>query len=325
MKATAHAPSNIAFIKYWGKKNEEDRLPANGSISMNLSNLYTTTTVEFSRLFIEDSVLIDDQVLDYETHRVIQHVNRIRRLAGISDNVRIQSYNSFPTGRGLSSSASGFAALTVAASAASGLELTEKELSMLARQGSGSACRSIPRGFVEWVDGDTSEDSYAESLYAEDYWDLRDIVVVTGTGRKEISTQEGMKITTNSPFYTTRLNHMNEKIHKIKKFLAKKDFHSFGELIEHEALEMHAVMMTSHPSLLYWTEKTVSIMKSVQRWRREGLSVYFTINTGQDIHLLCEGKNQDTIVSHIHKEIDDVELIVNTPDRGAHITENHLF
>ena len=148
MKATAIAPSNIAFIKYWGKKDEDLKIPENGSISMNLSNLLTTTTVEFNSEFKEDSILVNNKVDVKETNKVIKHLDLIRKKANIFLKVKVVSKNNFPDGTGLSSSASGFAALTLAATKAIGLDLNEKELSSLARQGSGSACRSIPDGFV---------------------------------------------------------------------------------------------------------------------------------------------------------------------------------
>src|SRR3989339_299984 len=157
MKATAVAPTNIAFIKYWGKKDEELRLPANGSISMNLSDLTTTTTVEFSQQYVEDSVIINDGIDESQSTRVIKHLDLIRKKADLKLKAKVVSVNNFPDGTGLSSSASGFAALTLAATKATGLNLDEKELSILARQGSGSACRSISDGFVEWNKGTSSQ------------------------------------------------------------------------------------------------------------------------------------------------------------------------
>src|SRR5260221_34422 len=111
MKATAIAPSNIAFIKYWGVKDEILRLPANGSISMNLSNMLTTTTVEFHTNFTEDVVIINDTNVQTEQHRVSEHLDRIRKLANITEKAKVVTQNNFPTATGLSSSASGFAAL----------------------------------------------------------------------------------------------------------------------------------------------------------------------------------------------------------------------
>src|SRR5258708_814130 len=162
-KITVKASSDVAFIKYWGKKDEKLRLPENGSVSMILYGLNTTTTVEFQKDLRKDEIEIDGEK-DGETKRVVEHLDRIRFIAKISDFARVVSKNSFPKGTGLSSSSSAFAALTIAGTKAAGLKLSERELSILARQGSGSACRCVCGGFVEWKDGNTSEDSYAETF-----------------------------------------------------------------------------------------------------------------------------------------------------------------
>ncbi|MEK7156191.1 MAG: diphosphomevalonate decarboxylase [Patescibacteria group bacterium] len=325
MKATATAPSNIAFIKYWGRKDEALRLPENGSLSMNLSGLQTTTTVEFSADYTEDYVEINGTREANESSRAIKHLDRVRALAGISDFARVVSKNNFPSGTGLSSSASGFATLTLAAAKAAGLDLSEKDLSILARQGSGSACRSIPDGFVEWLDGDTSDTSYATSLYAPDYWDVVDVVAVVSEGRKDVSTTEGQKIVSSSPFFSVRKAHIQERLEEAKKLLAARDFSGFGELIEAEALELHAIMLTSKPSLIYWTPGTLTIMKLTKKWRAEGLPVYFTINTGQDIHLICERENVERVKSKLADVEGVKEVIVNYPAVGARISDGHLF
>jgi len=325
MKATAIAPSNIAFIKYWGRKDEVLRLPENGSISMNLSNLLTTTTVEFSSDFPEDSITINTIQEAKEGNRAIAHLDRVRALANIKTKAKVVTTNNFPTGTGLSSSASGFAALTVAAAAAAGLTLSEKELSILARQGSGSACRSIPDGFVEWLNGDTSETSYAKTVYAPDYWDIVDVVAVVSKERKDVSTSEGQKRVGSSLFFPVRKAHMAEKIREIKKYMEKKDFQNFGEMVEAEALELHAIMLTSRPSLIYLMPGSLLLMKLVKKWRSEGLHVYFTVNTGQDVHLICEKKNAEK-VSELAASIEGVQkTIINTPAKGASLSTAHLF
>lgn len=325
MKATAVAPSNVALIKYWGRKDEELRLPENGSIAMNLSNLLTTTTVEFSNSFKDDTTVFNGKKESKENNRAIKHIDRIRKLAKITTKVKIVTENNFPTGTGLSSSASGFAALTVAGAAATGLKLSEKELSILARQGSGSACRSIPDGFVEWLDGDAIEKSYAVSLYPPDYWDIVDVVAVVNVGPKDISTSEGMKSAASSPFFQIRRSHMQDKINTIKKLMKQKDFSAFGELVEAEALELHAIMLTSSPSLIYWLPGTIHVMRQVKKWRSEGLAVYFTVNTGQDIHLICEKKNTREIVEKL-SDIEEVHrTIINYPAEGTHLVKKHLF
>lgn len=325
MKATAIAPSNIAFIKYWGLKDELLRLPTNGSISMNLSNLLTTTTVEFSQNIKKDEIIINNEISEKETKRVITHLDRIRLLAKIPLFAKVVSVNNFPTGTGLSSSASGFAALTTAATAAAGLQLSEKELSILARIGSGSACRSIPDGFVEWHQGRTSESSYAVSLYPSDYWDIVDIVAVVNVGPKDIPTSQGQKFAHSSPFFQKRLEFINKKISTIKKYLEEKNFASFGELIESEALELHAIMLTSKPSLIYWLPGTISVMKQVQKWRKEGIQAYFTVNTGQDVHIICQKKDAEKVAILIQKIPEVKKIITNSPSKGTRLSPDHLF
>ncbi|MBI3109478.1 diphosphomevalonate decarboxylase [Candidatus Daviesbacteria bacterium] len=326
MKATAIAPSNIAFTKYWGRKDETLRLPANGSISMCLSNLLTTTTVEFSDKYSKDEVILNGKTpKDIEIERVIKHLDRVRKLAKISQKAKVSSNNNFPIAVGLSSAASGFAALTLAASNAAGLNLSRRELSILARQASGSACRSIPSGFVEWLDGNTSEMSYAEEIFPPDWWKIVDVVAIVSTTRKEVPTSVGHQSAQSSPFLQLRISRMKEKNNKVKKLIKQKNLSKLGKLIEQEALELHTIMLTQNPPLIYWTPGTLTIMKLVSRWRAEGLPVYFTINTGQNIHLIAEAKNAQKVKAKL-KELDFVkDIIVNTPGEGARLSQNHLF
>lgn len=319
MKATATAPSNIAFIKYWGKKNEDLKIPENGSISMNLSNLLTTTTVEFSPGFKEDLVIINDQNDSKQSSRVIEQLNFIRKKTKILLKAKVVSKNNFPDGTGLSSSASGFAALTLAATKAAGLNLTEKELSILTRQGSGSACRSIPDGFVEWIG------EGARSIYPSNYWKIVDVVAIISTEKKDVSSTDGQKLAQTSPFFKTRLNNINEKINLFKRSLETKNLTEFGQIIENEALELHAIMLTSTPSLIYWQPETVMLMKLVKKWRDEGLEVYFTINTGQDVHLIVEEKNIKKLEEKLKKIQEVKKIIINHPSVGARLTDKHLF
>ena len=324
-KSTAEAPANIAFIKYWGVKDEVLRLPANGSISMNLSNLLTITTVEFNNSFKEDAVIVDGKKESIKSNRVIKHINRIRKLAKIRSKVKVVSENNFPSSTGLSSSASGFAALTLAAISTSGLDFSEKDLSILARLGSGSACRSIPDGFVEWVESNTHETSYAKSLFPPDYWDIVDVVVVVSSDKKDISSTEGHKFAGTSIFFEKRMEIINEKIKTIKEYMEKKNFKAFGELIEKEALELHAIYLTSSPSLIYLTPESLCVIREVKKWRDKGILVYFTLNTGQDVHLICEKKNARK-VANLAEKIEGVKkTIINYPSVGAKLSNKHLF
>ena len=326
MKATAIAPSNIAFIKYWGRKDEELRLPENGSISMNLSHLLTTTTVEFNPSYTHDEMSINGQIEPQEkAEKIVKHLDRVRALANTEHKAKVVSENNFPRGTGLSSSASGFAALTVAATKAAGLNLSEKELSILARQGSGSACRSIPDGFVEWLDGDTSELSYAQTIFPPDHWDIIDFAVILTEEMKDISTSEGQKSARTSQFYELRQKNIRERIEQIKKTIREKDFTTFGEITESDALELHAIMLTSHPSLIYWYPATITIMKCVKKWRKEGLEAYFTMNTGQNIHVLCQKKDAEKLEAQLQAIPEVKQTMRNSSAKGARIIQEHLF
>lgn len=301
MKTTAVAPANIAFIKYWGKKDPALRLPLNPSISMNLSACTTTTTVEFSKDFNEDSVSEG-----FDKQRIIEHVDRLRSIVKSEARVRVTTENNFPKSAGVASSASGFAALTVAAAAALDLKLSENELSALARMGSGSACRSIPDGFVKW------EGEYAWSLYPSDYWDLRDIIVIVDNSNKKVSSSEGHDKAITSPYFKKRLQALPKRIKKIEEAFRKRDFRAFGEIIEEECLDMHRVMQTQEPPLYYWNEETKKIMQIIQERR---VPAYFTIDAGPNVHVICEGKNEEKVTEYFKK----YSLIVNKPERGAHI------
>ncbi len=325
MKITAKAHSNIAFVKYWGRKDEILRLPSNGSISMNLSDLFTITTVEFSENFKTDSILVSGEDQKNINQRIVQHLDRVRLFAKISLRAKVVSQNNFPIGTGLSSSASGFAALTLAATKALRLDLSEKELSILDRQGSGSASRSIPSGFVEWVDGNTSEESFSQSIFPAEHWDIVDIVVMVSKEKKDVSTSEGQKRVESSLFFQTRLNHIQEKIASCKNLIGKRNFSEFGKLIEMEALELHAIMLTSWPPLIYWLPQSVYVMKSIQKWRAEGFEVYFTVNTGQDIHIICQKKDEAKITARIKGLENIIKIIRNSPSNGTYLLKDHLF
>ncbi len=324
MKATAIAPSNIALIKYMGRKDEVLRLPENGSISITSSDLLTTTTVDFDPKYTEDSLVLNGEQEEGEESRASLHLDRIRTLAGISLKAKVVSNNNFPTGTGLSSSSSGFAALTVAGAKAAGLSLSEKELSILARQGSGSACRSIAGGFVEWRNGDTSEESFAESIFPANHWNLVDLVTVVSDKRKDVSTSITHGKVKDSPFYQTRIAGMPEKIEQCKDILQQRDFKKLGILLEQEALEMHAIFMSA--GIIHLTPASLALIKLIRDTRvSKQLPMYFTINTGQDVHVFCEEKDAKQIQEWL-ESIDVVKKVIrNTAGEGSRLSDEHLF
>ena len=326
MKSTAIAPANIACIKYWGKADESLRLPLNDSISMNLSGAYTTTTVEFSSTLTADSVeLLGGEFSEKEIARVVAGLNRIRDVSGIGLFARVVTQNSFPKGAGSAASASGFAALTVSGFAAAEKVLSEKELTVVARLGSGSACRSIPDGFVVWKKGNTSEDSFAYSLHPATHWDLCDALVIVDSGMKKISTTDGMEQVSTSPLLATRLLSVPERITRCKQALNDKNFTQLGEVMEEDCLDMHAVMQSQSPPCIYWNETTIAIMEAIKIWRSDGLPVYFTIDAGPNVHVMYEATREREVAQKLATLSGVEKIIYNKVAGGTKLVDQHLF
>jgi len=310
LKATARANSNIALIKYWGKKDPNLFTPMNPSISITLDGLHTTTTVEFSEDLKEDEVTIDDKKVESEKkEKVVRHLNLIRKLANSNLKAKVISRNNFPAATGLASSASGFAALTIAATSALGLNLDEKQLSIISRQGSGSSCRSIYGGYVEWKTGEISEESYAEQIASREHWDLRDIIAVVVKEEKKISSRAGMAETIKTcPLYEVRLKAIQTYYSKLKEAILQKDFKTLGEIAEFDCLSMHACMITTKPMLLYWSPETIRIIKEVVSWREQGIKAYFTIDAGPNVHIITLPEHAEEVEKRL-KRTEGVEKV----------------
>lgn len=324
-KATFRASSDIALVKYWGKKDEKLRLPENGSVSMNLEGLNTITTVEFDEKYLKDEVVIEGKINKTEVKRVVEHLNKIREISGTNLRAKVVSKNSFPKGTGLSSSGSGFVALTMATTKALSIELSEKELSILARQGSGTACRCVCGGFVEWKDGEESETSFSETIFPSNHWDIRDVVVVVDEGMKKVSSTEGHTTAQSSILFRKRQKRIKQKIEDLKGYIEDKDFSSFGELVEREALEFHSVLLTSSPPLVAWYPGTLEVIHAVYELRNNGVECYFTINTGFNVHVLTVPENEEGVM----KKMEQLSLVKNVlqtkiGDGPKEISE-HLF
>jgi diphosphomevalonate decarboxylase len=286
--ATAQAFANIAFIKYWGNRDNDLRIPSNSSLSMNLEGLFTRTSVSFQPSLPYDELIINGrEVAGKGLERVSAMLDIVRGMAGISRHAEVISENNFPSGAGIASSAAAFAALAMAASSAAGLSLSEVELSRLARRGSGSACRSIPGGFVEWHAGTSDEDSFAVSVAPPDHWDLGDCVAIVSTGHKKTGSTEGHALAPTSPLQDARLADADRRLDICRRAILGRDFESFAKIIELDSDLMHAVMMTSQPPLLYWQPATVEILHAVREWRAAGVQVAYTVDAGPNVHVIC--------------------------------------
>lgn len=292
----AIAHPNIAFIKYWGNRDQELRIPCNSSLSMNLSGLETRTTVQFDPKLKQDTfVLSGENVIGPALDRVSHFLDHVRSLAKTNVYAHVESQNSFPAGAGIASSASAFAALAVAASHAIGLELNEKELSRIARRGSGSASRSIPTGFVEWQAGTGDEDSFAFSIAPAEHWNLVDLICVLDSTHKSVGSTSGHAIADTSPLQALRLAHVQDRVAICRKAILERDFEQFAEVVEEDSNLMHAVMRTSNPPLVYWLPETETILWNVIKWRKAGIPACSTVDAGPNVHVLVLNEYADEI------------------------------
>lgn len=286
--ATAIANPNIAFIKYWGNRDQQLRIPANGSLSMNLAGLETRTTVTFDPALPSDSLSLNQTAVHGPgLARVSEMLERVRQMANITTFAAVVSENNFPTGSGIASSAAAFAALALAASAAAQLSLDERQLSILARTGSGSASRSIPGGFVEWLPGESHETSYARSFAPIEDWPLADCVAVVSQEHKAVGSTGGHSLAGTSPLQAARVQDAPRRLEICRQAILSQDFETFADMIELDSNMMHAVMQTSQPRLMYWQPATVAIMSAVPEWRANGLPVAYTIDAGPNVHIIC--------------------------------------
>lgn len=286
--ANALAHPNIAFIKYWGNRDDALRIPANGSLSMNLAGLETRTRVVFDPDLTADEFTLNGKAQGGAALvRVSGFLDLVRSMASMRLYARVESSNNFPTGAGIASSAAAFAALALAASQAAGLNLDERALSRLARRGSGSAARSIPPGFVEWQAGTDDGDSFAFSIAPPQHWELVDCIAIVDAAHKATVSSAGHGLADTSPLQATRLQDAGRRLDVCRQAIKNRDFEALTHIVEQDCLMMHAVMMTSDPPLYYWTPATLDIIQQVLVWRREGLEVCFTIDAGPNVHLLC--------------------------------------
>lgn len=317
-KVTVVSPANIAFIKYWGKINPKLNIPFNDSISMNLDKCLTKTTVKFDEKLKRDEIYINGEKVEGEKRiRVVEILNLIRSKAKISTFALVKSENNFPTSAGIASSASGFSALALAGSGAAGLKLTEKELSNLARMGSGSACRSIPDGFTYWKKGRDDKSSYAFQIAPPGFWDLRDIIAVVSVGGKKTSSTEGHELAKTSPYFEKRIKDIKKRTIKLKNALLSKNFEEFGKILEEEAVDLHVMAMTSHPPVFYWNSGTFMVMDKIFELRKKGILCYFTMDAGPNVHIICRGKDEEAVKKEIKKLELVKKVIVNRPGKGA--------
>jgi diphosphomevalonate decarboxylase len=334
-EATASAHPNLALVKYWGYADPALNLPANNSISITLSGATTTTTVIFDAS-MHDDVFVLNGVPGREaaSRRVSAHLDRVRELAGSALRAHVSSHSDVPVGLGMASSAAAFAALSLAATRALHLDLPPRELSILARKGSGSACRSVFGGYVEWDQGHDDASSFARPIYAPDHWDLRVVSVAFPGPPKRVSSQEGHRAAPRSPLYAARLREVEGTLHRVRESLRHRDLATLGMAVEREALSLHAIAMTSPPEehswmsgIVYMEPETVRLIHAVQEWRAQGAPVYFTLDAGPTVHLLCEPAYLDALLDSVRTlfSLEMPQLWISGPGQGTWVvTGSHV-
>ncbi len=319
--ATAVASPNIALIKYWGNRDHVLRLPASPSISFNLAELHTRTTVVWNTRPDGNHVFIDGQEVTGDSYqRVVRHLDHVRELAGYRGSAQVESSSNFPAGAGIASSASAFAALSLAATAALGLSLSERELSILARLGSGSASRSVPGGFVAWYAGDKHEESYAETFASPDHWPLVDLVAIVSRAHKKTGSTSGHALAVTSPLQAARIVSAQERFDACKQAVLARDFAGLARVVELDSNLMHSVMMTSDPPLFYWQPATLTVIEAIRRWREEdALEACYTIDAGPNVHCICTAGSADVVEGRLRALPGVLDVLRATPGGPARL------
>ena len=321
--ATAQASPNIAFIKYWGNRDNSLRIPMNGSISMNLDGLFTRTTVSFQPSLPYDELIINGHdVAGVGRDRVSSILDIVREMAGIHERAEVITENNFPSGAGIASSASAFAALALAGSRAAGLDLSERDLSRLARRGSGSAARSVPGGFVEWQAGESDEDSFAFSIAEPSHWNLVDCVAIVSSSHKKTGSTEGHSIAPSSPLQAARVADAPRRLELCRSAILSCDFDAFASIVELDSDMMHSVMMTSTPALHYWKPASLEVMNKIREWRAEGLPACYTVDAGPNIHVICPESEAHVIDKRLRDIPGVQDVLVARPGGPAQLIAN---
>jgi diphosphomevalonate decarboxylase len=327
MKVTARAHANIALVKYWGKRDAELNLPAAGSLSLTLAGLTTTAAVEAIDGPDDQLTLDGHQVTGAALTRFSTWLDVVRVRAGNRLRFRAESSNDFPTASGLASSASAYAALALAASRAAGLTLDARELSVLARRGSGSAARSVFGGLVAMRPGSRADgsDAWAETLLSvtelEREWPLAMVVAVVGGGRvKSIASRSAMEhCAETSPLYDGWLASVPGDLAAARAAIERRDLHALGEVAEQSALTMHAAALASRPAIAYFRPATIALLDAVLELRRRGVSAFFTMDAGPHVKVLTTRDEATQVAERVGQVPDVSQVIVSAPGGPAEL------
>ena len=306
MRAIARAQPNIALIKYWGKRDSQRNLPAVGSISVTLDELYTTMEVALDGALDHDELEVNGRAAQSMLPRVSRCLDSV--LGGDRLRARVTSESNFPIAAGLASSASSFAALVVAAAAAGGRETTVDELAGLAGRASGSAARSLYGGFVE-LRNDADGIDVATILDGE-AWPMRVVAAVTSRAPKPVSSGDAMEISRRtSPFYSRWIEEQDMDLATARDAIAVRDFGKLASIAEHNCLKMHSVMWASRPPVVYWNAATLACLERVRELQAQGAAAFFTIDAGPQVKVICLPEDETRVIDAL-SNTDGVETVL---------------
>ena len=311
----AQASSNLALVKYWGKAPGAGNRAARGSLSVTLEGLTTFAGLAFGPGTGEDRIDVPQPARP----RIAAFLDVARRRLGVSERAHVRLHSTFPVAAGLASSASTFAALALAATAAAGREPVESEVARLAQAGSGSACRSVPGGFVEWRPAPRDE---IVRIADPDHWDLAVIVAVVSEGPKAVGSSEGMAHTAaTSPYYDAWLAAGASDLEPVRRAILARDLEMLGAHAERNALRMHAAAIAADPALLYWAPATVAVIERVRSLRREGTGAWLSIDAGPQVKVLCARASAEAVARALAEVPGVVRVIRSRPGGAACLLE----
>jgi diphosphomevalonate decarboxylase len=315
--AWAVANSNLALVKYWGKGEEGANHPAGASLSVTLDSLSTAAQVLFSAGLSDDRV---EGLPPSAEAKVLRFLERFRTTFGVRGHAAVFLASNFPVAAGLASSASTFAALSKAAASAAGLSLGDAELAEIARTGSGSACRSIYGGFVEWRP--QGGGSVVEPIAAREHWSLRVLVAVTSEEPKAVGSSEGMRRTAaTSPYYPAWLRSGADDLAEVRAAIHARDLSRLGAAAERNCMRMHAAAMAARPPLVYWEPATLAAMRRVWELRDRGVEAYFSIDAGPQVKVLCGADDAEAVKAAMVAVPGVIRVLSSQPGDGARVVE----
>lgn len=325
MSVTAKSAPNIALIKYWGNRNNDYRLPAAASLSMTLNSPTVTVTVSHSEYTVLDSTkeLTPTDIGRFET--TIENIKRylisIGKETALPGSLNVKVTSDIPPGIGLASSSAVFAALAKAIAELADAKLTPEEISIMARLGSGSACRSILGGFVAMENvGDDMDGAIATQIADENHWQLYDIVIAPDITHKKISSTEGHRSASTSPKFDARIRDIaNTRQQECVNAILNKDFAKLMHVAEADCMDMHAVMQTQTPPLQYLSTETERLVRELQGLRsRQHLPLLCTMDAGPTVHVICETGAKDVVVEFANSQ-EGCQIFEASIGRGANI------